>query len=152
MNSAAIYHVRRQAVMRNQARFPLEFSFQLTQDEWDALRSQSVTSNAVAIMGSGGRRYPPRVFTESGAVALAMVLDSDRAVAASIQVVRVFVRLRRVIDVNKTLARRIDELAAKIDEHDRAFAVVFHELRQPEAEPDRPKGRIGYRTSKGSRT
>ncbi len=155
---AAVYEVTtsalNQAVRRNERRFPPEFSFQLTQDEWDALRSQIVILNA----GRGRhRKYPPRAFTESGAVALATVLDSDRAIAASIQVVQAFVRLRRVLDANRSLARRIDELAQKVDMHDRTIAVIFHDLQrlvsgeaEPEPELKQPKRRIGFRTGKES--
>ncbi len=153
---AAAYEVAtkalNQAVKRNEARFPPEFSFQLTQGEWDALRSQSVTSN----VGRGGRRYPPRVFTENGAVALAMVLDSDRAVAASIQVVKAFVRLRRVLGANHSLARRIDELNVKFEKKTGEDAVRFHAIFQElkrlalgyDVAETKPKGRIGFRTEK----
>jgi hypothetical protein len=153
---AAVYEVEtkalNQAVNRNPERFPEEFSFQLTQDEWDALRSQIVTSNT----GRGGRRYPPRVFTEHGAVTLASVLNSKRAIAASIQVVRAFVRLRHLVSANQELARRIDELNAKFEkrtgEDNVRFAAIFKELKRLalgyDAEEAKPKGRIGYRTSK----
>ena len=141
------------AVRRNAARFPEEFAFQLQQDEWDALKCQIGISNP----SRGGRRYLPWVFTEHGAVMLATVLNSTKAVAASIQVVQAFVRLRRILDVNRALARKIDELADKVDKHDRAFAVVFHELQQlaagaaTEPESEQPKRRIGFRTSKDNR-
>jgi hypothetical protein len=137
-----------QAVRRNERRFPPEFSFQLTQDEWDDLRSQIVTLKT----GRGQhRKYPPRAFTENGAVALAMVLDSDRAIAASIQVVKAFVSLRRVLDTNLAFARKLDELSAKIDQHDRAFVAVFEELKRlaGDMDPEPPKeGRIGFKTNK----
>ncbi len=140
-----------QAVDRNERRFPPEFSFQLTNDEWNALRSQIVTLK----MGRGQhRKYPPRAFTESGAVALAMALNSDRAIAASIQVVQAFVRLRHVLDANRELARQIDALAAKVDKHDRAFIAVFEELKRlaGNMEPDPPRERIGFKPNKGSGT
>ncbi len=139
-----------QAVNRNPRRFPDAYSFQLKENEWDALRSQSVTSN----MGRGGRRYLPRVFTESGAVALATVLNSERAIAASIIIIDAFVRFRHLLENNRELSRRIDELAAKYDKHDRAITLLFHEFRKlvtgfsSPAEPEKPKGRIGFRTSK----
>ena len=83
---------------------------------------------------------------------LAAVLNSDRAIAASILVVDAFVRLRRVLDANHLLAQKIDDLSKKVDTHDRAIAVIFNELRQlaagqPAQEPDKPKGRIGFRTN-----
>ncbi len=142
-----------QAVRRNEARFPPEFSFQLAQDEWDALRSQIVTLKT----GRGQhRKYPPRAFTENGAVALAMVLDSDRAVAASIQVIKAFTRLRHLLDGNRELSRRIDELNARFEKKTGEDMVRFHAIFQElkrlalgfEAEEEaKPKGRIGFKTS-----
>ncbi len=141
-----------QAVKRNERRFPPEFSFQLSQDEWDNLRSQFVISNQVR----GGRRHLPRVFTENGAVALAMVLNSDRAITASIQVIKAFVRLRHLMETYMELSRRIDELNAKFEKHtgeDQVrFAAIFQELKRLalgfETAEAKPKGRIGFRTGK----
>ena len=84
------------AVDRNERRFPEAFSFRLNEDEWENLKCQIGISSS----WGGRRRALPRVFTEYGAVALATVLNSDRAVAASIQIVQAFVRLRRVLDGN----------------------------------------------------
>ncbi len=141
-----------QAVDRNERRFPLEFAFRLTQDEWEILKSQSVTSRLMW----GGRRKLPRVFTEHGAIMLASVLNSDRAVAASIQVVQAFVRLRHLMETYMELSRRIDELNAKFEKHtgeDQVrFAAIFQELKRLalgfETAEAKPKGRIGFRTSK----
>ncbi len=79
---------------------------------------------------------------------LATVLNSDRAIAASMAVVEAFVRLRHVVDSNLAFAKRLDELAAKVDRHDRAFTAVFEELKHLAGilPPDPPRGRIGYRT------
>ena len=133
-----------QAVRRNARRFPEAFSFQLKENEWDILRSQFVTSN----ISRGGRRYLPRVFTESGAVALAMVLKSDRAVSASIAVVQAFVRLRHILDANRELAAKVGELSQKVDEHDESIGIIFEELEDLVSGdiPLRPKERIGYKT------
>jgi hypothetical protein len=135
------------AVNRNRDRFPEAFSFRLEQSEWDALRFQIGTLNA----GRGQhRKYLPWVFTEHGAVQLATVLRSKRAVQASIAVVDAFVRLRHVLDANQALARRIEELAAKVGDHDRAFAVVFEELKRLAVDmaPERPRERIGFKTNR----
>jgi hypothetical protein len=135
------------AVGRNQDRFPEAFSFRLEQNEWDALRFQIGTLNA----GRGQhRKYLPWAFTEHGAVQLATVLKSKRAVQASIAVVDAFVRLRHVLDANQALARRIDELAAKVGDHDKAFAVVFEELKRLAVDmaPERPRERIGFKTNR----
>ena len=128
-----------QAVRRNRERFPPDFMFQLNGKEWAALRSQSVTSKG----GRGGRRYPPYAFTEHGAVMAATVLNSERAVAMSVLVVRAFVRLRKVLDTHEEFARKLAELERKYDQQ---FQVVFQAIREllaaPQAEPERP--RIGF--------
>ena len=91
-----------QAVKRNQERFPDDFAFQLTRQELVHLRSQIVTSNA----GRGGRRYLPYAFTEQGVAMLSSVLRSRRAVRVNVEIMRTFVRLRRILADNAGLARR----------------------------------------------
>ena len=81
------------AVTRNQARFPDDFMFQLTAEEWDSLRFQAGTSNT----GRGGRRYAPRVFTEQGVAMLSSVLRGDRAASVNVAIMRAFVRLRQML-------------------------------------------------------
>ena len=135
------------AVKRNAARFPGRFAFQLTENEWDALRCQIGTLNT----GRGQhRKYLPFVFTEHGAVMLATVLNSGRAIQASMVVVDAFVRLRHVLEANAAFARKLDELAARVDTHDRAFAAVFEELKRltGEMEPEPPRGRIGFKPNR----
>src|SRR5262245_62469094 len=82
-----------QAVRRHLDRFPDDFMFQLTTDEYQALRSQIVTSN-----GRGGRRYRPYAFTEQGVAMLSSILNSPRAIHVNIEIVRTFVRLRRLME------------------------------------------------------
>ena len=98
-----------QAVRRNPDRFPKDFMFQLTDQEFRNLRSQFVTSSW------GGRRYAPYVFTEQGVAMLSSVLNSPRAIAVNSEIMRAFVRLREMIASNKVLAKRLDELEARID-------------------------------------
>jgi len=133
------------AVERNPERFAEPFSFRLTTEEWENLICQIGISSSW-----GGRRKLPRVFTEHGAVMLAAVLSSDRAIAASRAVVDAFVRIRRALDLNRTLAKKLDELAARSYKHERDIAIIFHELRQmtePEPEePEKPRRRIGFKT------
>jgi len=141
---AALYGVLpkrlNEQVRRNHARFPPDFMFQLTPEEADALRSQIATSRP----GHGGRRYPPYVFTEHGAVMLAAVLNSDVAVQASIQVVRAFVRLRAMIAAHEELVEKLDALEAKYDQQ---FHVIFEAIRQLMAPPPPLRSRIGFRAS-----
>ena len=96
-----------QAVNRNLARFPEDFLFRLSKKEFDGLRSQLVTSNVE--QRRGGRRYLPFAFTEHGAVMAANVLRSDRAVEASVTVVRAFVKMRSFLVEYKELKTKIDK-------------------------------------------
>lgn len=126
-------------VRRNLARFPKDFMFQLTREEWDDLRSQIATSSP----GHGGRRYPPLAFTEHGAVMLANVVSSRRAVAASILVVRTFVKLRELLATHDALAKRLDAIDRK---HDHNFAHLVVELTRLRNSARRRRRRlIGFR-------
>ena len=129
-----------QAVARNRKRFPADFAFQLTDDELAALRSQIVTSNT----GRGGRRYLPYAFTEQGVAMLSSVLRSTRAVEVNIAIMRTFVQLRRLMDANRDLARKIEALEKKYDEQ---FAVVFEAIKQLITPPEPPRRRIGFHQS-----
>jgi hypothetical protein len=119
-------------VKRNRGRFPNDFMFQLTREEWNSLRSQIATSKS----GRGGRRVRPYAFTEHGAVMAANVLNNPKAVQASIQVVRVFIRLRELLASHKELARRLDALERK---YDGQFRVVFDAIRKLMSPPPQPK-------------
>jgi len=93
-----------EAVKRNIDRFPKDFMFQLNDDEWNILRSQIVTFDKVI------RKYKPYVFTEHGVLMLSSVLNSKRAIAVNIQIMRVFTKLREIALINKDTAQRLDEL------------------------------------------
>ena len=130
-----------QQVKRNLDRFPKDFMFQLTKKEFESLMLQFATSNK----GRGGRRKPPYVFTEHGAIMLASVLNTAIAVRASIQVVRAFVRLREILSTHKKLAYKLSELERKIEKHDEEIHSIFEAIRQlmaPVAERSKP--RIGF--------
>jgi phage regulator Rha-like protein len=139
-------------VRRNGARFPDDFLFQLTADEYAALRSQFATLKT----GRGQhRKYMPYAFTEHGAIMAAMVLDSPRAVEVSVYVVRAFVRLRESAATHQDLAKHLDELEEKTEAlalgHE-SFAhntraqlkQVFETLRQLMTPPEPPKRPIGF--------
>src|SRR5262249_53382253 len=100
-----------QAVKRNRSRLPADFMFQLTKEELAIWRSQLVTSNSGAKMGL---RRPPYAFTEQGVAMLSSVLRSQRAVRVNIEIMRVFVRLRKLLAVNVELARRLDEVERRV--------------------------------------
>jgi hypothetical protein len=128
-----------QAVKRSARRFPPDFMFQLSHEEFEALRAQLEG----APPGRGGRRYLPHAFTEQGVAMLASVLRSDRAVHVSIEIVRAFVRLRRMAGSVAELRRKLDALEQK---YDAQFRMVFDAIRELMAPPAAAgKRRIGFR-------
>jgi hypothetical protein len=128
-----------QAVKRNLDRFPEDFMFQLGVEEWEYLRSQSVTSKPE---GRGGRRYAPYAFTEQGVAMLSSVLKSEQAVQVNIEIMRAFVRLREILSTHHELARKLDGLERKYDSQ---FKAVFDAIRQLMAPPLPKKKPIGFR-------
>ena len=116
-----------QQMKRNQERFPKSFAFQLTQSEWERLRSQNVISK-----GRGGRRYAPHVFTEHGVLMAANVLNSRKAIKTSVAIVEAFVKLRRMALSVEGLARKLNALEGK---YDKQFKVIFNAVRQLMAAP-----------------
>jgi len=129
-----------EAVGRNRDRFPLDFMFRLTGEETKDLRSQIATSNH----GHGGRRYLPYVFSEHGVAMLSSVLNSKRAVQMNIAIIRAFIKLREVLATHKDLARKIDDLEVKYQEHDHELKVVFDAIRKLISTPAPTKRRIGF--------
>ena len=129
-----------EAVKRNIRRFPHDFMFQLNEEENDLLRSQIATSNIST--GRGGRRYAPYAFTEQGVAMLSSVLRSPRAIDVNVEIMRAFVRLRRMLASNVELARKLETLEKKYDSQ---FKVVFDAIRQL-MEPAESKGKrhIGF--------
>jgi hypothetical protein len=125
---------------RNRARFPEDFAFQLTQAEFENLRSQIAISSS-----HGGRRYLPWVFTEHGALMLASVLNSPVAVESSVRVVRAFVLMREQLAASKELAQKLSELENRVSGHDEAIQNLFEAIRQL-IEPPLPENRkqIGF--------
>jgi len=125
---------------RNRLRFPADFAFQLTVQEFRTLKSQIATSSS-----HGGKRKLPWVFTEHGALMLASVLNSAIAVQASVRVVRAFVRLREMVAANAQLAAKLEELERRFDSHDEAIANLFATLKRLLEPTDAPKRReIGF--------
>jgi hypothetical protein len=127
-------------VKRNIARFPEDFLFQLTPDEFVSLRSQNATSKP----GHGGRRYLPYAFTEHGAIMAATILNTPRAVEMSVFVVRAFVRLRELLLTNKQFALKLGELEQKVMSHDRDISMIINTIRQLMTRPVQKKRQIGF--------
>lgn len=134
-----------QAVKRNVTRFPEDFMFQLTTIEWAALRSQSVILN----VGRGHhRKYAPYAFTEQGVAMLSSVLRSERAITVNIQIMRAFVCMREMLCSNRELARRLNQLEArmakKLNRHDEAIAAILSAIRQLMISRRPRQGPIGF--------
>jgi hypothetical protein len=127
-----------QAVRRNPDRFPIDFMYQLSPQEVARLRSQIVTSNR-----RGGRRRRPYAFTEQGVAMLSSVLRSERAVLVNVEIMRAFVRLRRLLIAHADLARKLEELEKKYDAQFRVVFDAIRELMTPAAAPE--KRRIGFK-------
>ncbi|MBI3410771.1 MAG: ORF6N domain-containing protein [Planctomycetes bacterium] len=128
-----------QAVKRNMRRFPSDFMFQLTQKELEEWRSQFVMSNPASKMGLRRRPY---AFTEQGVAMLSSVLHSERAILVNVEIVRAFVRMRRILATHADLARKLDALEKK---YDAQFKAVFDAIRQLMAPPpEAKKGKIGF--------
>ena len=129
-----------QAVKRNVERFPEDFMFQLSEGEFDNLRSQFVTSSW------GGTRYLPYVFTEQGVAMLSSVLNSAVAIQVNIAIMRAFVKLRQILSMNKELACKLAELEGKIEKHDKDIQAIFEAIRRLMAPPlIKPKPQIGFK-------
>ena len=151
---AALYRVElkvmNQAVKRNIGRFPSDFMFQLSQDEWDVLRSQIVTSK----INRGGRRYAPYVFTEQGVSMLSSVINSERAIEVNINIMRAFVKLRhyvlsqskdqQIAELRKLLMLHIENSDYKFSEYDTTIKQIIITLNNLIEQPPKIKT-IGFK-------
>jgi hypothetical protein len=159
MELARVYGVTtkafNQAVKRNRRKFPPDFMFRLTVEEYEDLRSQfAISHRSQIVTGSQKHRNPrhvPYVFTEHGAVMAANILRSDRAIQMSLFVVRAFIRMRQILIGQKDLARKLaeleKELTARLDIHETAINEMFTQIKRllsPPQEPEPPKKRIGF--------
>jgi hypothetical protein len=145
-----------QAVKRNMGRFPEDFMFQLNAEEWDSLMTEDLKSqfvisseqtvpnnlkSQIVISRWGGQRHPPYAFTEQGIAMLSSVLRSPQAVQVNIEIMRAFVRLRRILSEHQELSRRIDELEGRYDQQ---FRSVFEAIRQIMTPPAGKTNPIGF--------
>jgi hypothetical protein len=145
---AALYEVElkvmNQAVKRNISRFPSDFMFQLTNDEWNSLRSQFVTSNS---SNRGGRRYVPYVFTEQGVSMLSSVINSERAIKVNISIMRTFVQLRHYVfdksGTNEQIAELRKLLMLYIEKNDKRVNEIIIALNNLIEKPPQTR-RIGF--------
>ena len=131
-------------VKRNLERFPNDFMFQLDSDEFENLKSQFATSRW------GGRRKLPFAFTEHGVLMLSSVLNSDRAIKVNIQIIRVFTKMRQLIETHSEILRKLEQIEKKDIEQDQHIMLIFEYLRQLEQsrqqkEEQAKRKRIGFR-------
>jgi hypothetical protein len=126
------------AVKRNIIRFPSDFMFQLSKQEFSNLKFQ------FGISSWGGTRKLPYAFTEQGVAMLSSVLRSERAAQVNIAIMRVFVKLREIISTHKELAAKLRELELKIETHDEQITAIFEVINQLLTPPETPKRKIGF--------
>ncbi len=135
----------KEAVKRNLFRFPEDFMFELTKEEFTNWRSQFATSNSDRM----GLRYSPMVFTEHGVLMLSSVLNSNKAINVNIQIMRIFTRIRQMLTDNLTIKLEIEEIRKKLQNQDKNIELVFSyldELITKQQNPT-PRKRIGYKVS-----
>ena len=119
-------------VRRNIERFPEDFMFQLTREEF--LRCQIVTSSLrsqIVASSWGGRRYLPYVFTEQGVAMLSSVLNNKRAIQVNIGIMRVFVNIRKLISTNKGILNKLNQLEDTVQSHDKKIRTIFEVIHKP---------------------
>ncbi|MDN5283925.1 MAG: DNA-binding protein [Mucilaginibacter sp.] len=126
-------------VNRNALRFPPEFMFRLTNEEFDVLRSQIATSKR------GGRRYAPYVFTEHGILMLSSVLNSKQAITMSIKIIEVFVKFREMLISHKDLLLKFEQLEKLVIHHDDDIQSIFQALKQLIQQRNEPREPIGFK-------
>jgi len=147
---AELYNVEtkrlNEAVKRNIERFPNEFMFELTTEEFRNLKSQIATSSW------GGRRSLPNVFTEYGVLMLSSVLNSDRAIKVNIQIIKVFAKMREMLTTHREILLKLEQLIKNDTEQDKKIMLIFEYLKQFEEAKQQQleqanRKRIGYKTT-----
>jgi len=133
----------KRAVRRNIARFPIDFMFPLTKTEDNSLRSQIGT-----LKRGEHSKYLPYAFTEQGVAMLSSVLNSERAIKVNIAIMRAFVKMRRILESNESLAKKLKQLEQetkeKFAEHQQQISIIFEAIKELVTEKEKPKRRIGF--------
>ena len=147
---ASLYGVEtkqlKRAVKRNFARFPEDFMFELTKDEYESLKSEE-RDNLRCQNGAsswGGVRYLPYAFTEQGVAMLSSVLNSDRAIQVNIAIMRVFVQLRQLISSHKDLLGQLKKIERRVGQHDAEIKAIIELIRRLHTEPQKSRKGIGF--------
>jgi len=128
------------AVTRNKERFPEDFMFRITSEEWEELKSQIEASDW------GGTRKMPRAFTEQGVAMLSGVLNSERAVKVNIQIMRAYTKMREMLLTHKDLLLKMEELEKKVATQDEKVIKIFNYLKQFIKEQEKPRKQIGFKS------
>jgi hypothetical protein len=150
--------VLNQAVKRNASRFPVDFMFQISAEEMEKVsqvvtppaqeRTEKKVTNSSQFVTSSrkyrGKRYRPYAFTEQGVAMLSSILNSERAVKVNIAIMRAFVRLRDVLETNRELAQKFNELEKRVGKHDEKIDAILEAIRQLMAPPTKPRREIGF--------
>jgi len=131
--------VLNQAVRRNIDRFPEDFMFEITKEEFESLRSQFVTSNR------GGTRYAPMAFTEQGVAMLSSVLNSPVAIQVNIQIIRIFTKMREILLTNKDILLKLEKLEKEVTTNKQDIAIIFKALKQLLTTPKEKRRMIGFK-------
>jgi len=129
-------------VKRNVSRFPEDFMFRLTKEEWIDLKSQNATSSW------GGRRSEPYVFTEHGVLMLSSVLNSERAIAVNIKIMRVYTKIKEMLLTHKDLLLKMEEIEKKVSDQDQQIMTIFKYVKKFVMEESTPRPKIGYKTDR----
>lgn len=144
---AALYGVTtrrlKEQVRRNISRFPEDFMFLLTWEEYDSLRSQFAT-----LKRGSHAKYQPFAFTEHGVLMLSSVLNSDRAIQMNIQIMRIFAKMREIFTTNKDILLKLEQLDRKVMKNDEDIRLIFKYLKVLLHQPEKPRNPIGYKIAK----
>lgn len=147
---AAMYNVTtgnlNKAVKRNLKRFPEDFMFQLTADEFkDLIFHFGISSQSEGKGVWGGTRKMPYAFTEQGVSMLSSVLNSDIAIEVNIRIIRIFTKLREMVSTHKDILLKLEQLERKVTAHDEDIKMIFNALKQLLNPPQEPRRKIGFR-------
>jgi len=133
--------VLKQAVRRNSKRFPEDFMFEMTKEEFENWRSQFVTSKD----DKRGLRYAPFCFAEQGVAMLSSILNSERAIDVNIKIIRIFTKMREMLTDNLNLKLEIEEIKKKLSNHNKNIELVFSYLDELLDKNEKPRNKIGYK-------
>jgi len=133
----------KEAVRRNISRFPEDFMFEMDGDELENWRTQFASSNSDRL----GLRYPPFCFTEQGVTMLSCILNSERAIAVNIQVIRIFTKMKELLITNKEILLQLEKIERKLTSHDEDISMIFQYLKKLLHPVYPPRRKIGFRRS-----